>query len=105
MLSRLSDLNIEDVILRASFYRRVIDYVESPLSEDLTTYTLKPDETYRPDLVSFRAFSTKELAWLVALVCDCDDMANPLPIGEQITLPSAVWVRRELRAFMDEMGL
>jgi hypothetical protein len=103
-LSRLSDLNITDPILRAGFYKRVIEHVESPLS-DVKEYVLKPDETYRPDLASYRHYRTKELAWLVALVSDVDDVADPLPVGESVYLPSAAWVRRELRAYLDELGL
>ncbi len=103
-ISRLSDQNISDPILRAVFYRRIIAYVESPLSK-VSEYTIKPDETYRPDLVSYRQFNTKELSWLVALVSDVDDVADPLPVGEVIYLPSAAWIRRELRAFIDELGL
>lgn len=103
-LSRLSDLNIEDDILRASYYQRVTQYLDSP-SSSLTDYDLKIDEEYRPDLVSYRFYGTVELSWLVCLVCEVDDAADPLPVGETIYLPDAAWIRRSMRQFMDELGL
>ncbi|MCG6387514.1 hypothetical protein K6U51_11825 [Vibrio fluvialis] len=103
-LSRLSDMNIEDDVLRAAYYQRVNEYINSTDSS-LSEYDLKEDEEYRPDLVSYRIYGTVELGWLVCLVCDLDDVAEPLPIGETIYLPEAAWVRRSMRQFMDELGL
>jgi hypothetical protein len=103
-LSRLSDLNIEDDILRAVYYQQVSEYMDKPDS-DLSEYDLKEDEEYRPDLVSFRFYGTADLDWLVALACEQDDMAEPLPVGESIYLPPAAWVRRTMRQFMDDLGL
>ena len=103
-LSRLSDLNIEDPILRAHYYQRIIEHIESP-SSDLKVHEIKINEEYRPDLVASRAFGSKELAWLVGLCCDVEDPMDPLPVGEKIYMPQASWVRRSMRQFMDEMGL
>ncbi|MDW2193016.1 hypothetical protein [Vibrio sp. 1641] len=104
-LSRLSAENIEDDILRAHFFAIVMEYVNRSGNTDLFEYTIRLDEVYRADLVSYRAYATVELDWLVSLVCDVDDPTNPLPVGETIKLPPASWVRRSMRQFMDEMGL
>lgn len=103
-ISRLSDLNIEDDILRSVYYQSVIDYIDKPDS-NLSEYDLKEDEAYRPDLVSFRFYGTPDLDWLICLVCEIDDMAEPLPVGESIYLPPSAWVRRTMRQFMDDLGL
>ncbi|HCG7330499.1 hypothetical protein P3551_20965 [Vibrio parahaemolyticus] len=103
-VSRLSEQNIVDPILRAHYYQRVIEYIESTESE-LTQYTIKPDEEYRPDLAAYRALGSAELDWLVALVCEVDDVANPLPVGLEYDFPMAGWIRISMREFMDEFGL
>lgn len=103
-LSRLSDMNIEDDILRASYYQQVNEYINSTNS-DLSEYDLKEDEAFRPDLVSYRFYGTAELGWLVCLICELDDVAESLPVGETIYLPEAAWVRRSMRQFMDELGI
>jgi hypothetical protein len=103
-LSRLSDKNIADPILRAHYYQIVIEYIYLSDS-DLVEYTIKPDEQYRPDLAAYRALGSSELAWLVALVCEVDDVADPLPVGAECEFPHAGWVRTSMREFMDEFGL
>ncbi|EPA1954167.1 hypothetical protein ACQ08L_003266 [Vibrio alginolyticus] len=104
-LSRLSAENIEDDILRAHFFSKVLEYVNRSGNTELFVYIIRLDETYRADLASYRAYGTVELDWLVSLVCDVDDPMNPLPVGQTIKLPPAAWVRRSMRQFMDEMGL
>lgn len=103
-LSRLSDQNIEDDLLRANFYHLILEYLDDN-SADVVTYTIKTDEEYRPDLASYRAFGTSDLDWLVLLVCEMDDPAEALPVGDEIYMPPAAWVRRAMRSFMDDMGL
>ncbi|EGQ9764635.1 MULTISPECIES: baseplate protein [Vibrio] len=103
-LPRLSDLNIQDDILRSSYYRIVLDYVSSADS-DLAEYDVKIDEEFRPDLISYRHYGSADLGWLIMLICDLDDATEPLPVGETIYLPPSAWVRRTMRQFMDELRL
>lgn len=103
-LSRLSDQNIADPILRATYYQRVIDY-SCDVESDLTDHVIKIDEAYRPDLVAHRALGNAELAWMVSLICEVDDVADSLPVGETFYFPSTGWVRRSMKEFMDEVGL
>ncbi|WP_413113425.1 hypothetical protein [Thaumasiovibrio sp. DFM-14] len=101
-LSRLSDLNIDDDILRAELYHRISRYIANP-SNSVLVHFVAIDETYRPDLVSYRLYGTPELRWLVSLVCDVDDEAAALPVGEEIRLPPAAWLRTEIRRYSDEL--
>ncbi|CAH0543005.1 hypothetical protein [Vibrio marisflavi] len=103
-IPRLSDQNISDPILRAHYYKIVNDYINSTSSE-LVTYIIQMSEEYRPDLVSYRVFGSKDLAWLVCLASDLDDTADPLPVGETIYMPTAAWIRRSMRQFLTDMGL
>lgn len=100
-LHRLSDMNIPDDLLRADFYAIVIKHIKDP-SSDVVTRSIRPDEQYRPDLVSYRLYSTVELRWLVSLVCDVEDESEPLPVGETYRFPTSSWLRREMRRFINE---
>lgn len=102
-LSRLSDLNITDSILRAGYYQKVVDH-SCDVDSDLTEHTIKQDEQYRPDLVASR-LGDAQLAWMVLLICEVDDPADPLPVGETVYFPQASWIRRSMREYMDELGL
>lgn len=102
-ISRLSDLNIEDDVLRADFYQRVLQYINSPNAE-VTVRVIRPDEEWRQDLVSSRLYATVELRWLVALICDVEDDADPLPVAESFKFPPSSWIRREMRRFIDEVS-
>ncbi len=103
-LSRFSDQNIEDPILRANFYRLVLDYLGGKGAETLD-YTVKIDEEYRPDLAAFRALGSAELDWLIMLVGEVADPFYGLPVGYTLTLPNKAWIRRTMRQFMDEVGV
>ncbi len=103
-ISRLSDLNIEDPVLRASYYRLVLDYLNEKDAETIS-YTIKLDEEFRADLASYRCYSSSELSWLFYLVCEVADPFDGLPVAEELVLPPAAWIRRSMRQFMDEQGL
>lgn len=102
-ISRLSDQNIEDVILRADFYQRILNYIKSP-DADVRARRIRPDEEWRVDLLSYRLYRTDELRWLVSLICGVEDEADPLPVGEEFLFPPSAWIRREMRRFIDEVS-
>ncbi|MBH05029.1 MAG: baseplate protein [Phycisphaeraceae bacterium] len=104
-VSRLSDQNIEDVVFRALYYQEVLAFVDEGGNTELTTYEIKVDEEYRPDLAAYRATGTADLAWLICLVSDVADPIDGLPVGEEIYLPSPAWIRSSMRAFIDKHGL
>lgn len=103
-LSRFSDQNIDDDVLRGVFYNRILAYVADPTAQ-VTKHDIKHDEEYRPDLVSYRLYNTPDLRWLVLLMCDVQDEADPLPVAETVSFPSSVWVRQAMRDFISEMGI
>lgn len=100
-IGRLSDLNIVDDIIRADFYQHVVAHIQNPTA-DTITYTIRIDEEYRHDLVAYRVYAgITELRWIVGLVCGVDDEAEPLPVGETFNFPTPVWIRREMRSFIE----
>ncbi|HIF9321694.1 hypothetical protein ACWU37_21250 (plasmid) [Photobacterium damselae subsp. damselae] len=101
-IPRLSDFNIEDDILRADFYRLILNEINKPDSTGIK-HTITIDEAYRQDLVSNRIYNTPNLRWIVGLITGVEDEADPLPIGETFKFPSAMYVRREMRKFIDEV--
>ena len=103
-LPRLSDFNITDDILRADFYLRIMRYIGSTDFSGVS-YTITLDEQYRHDLVSYRLFGKTELRWLVGLICEVEDESDPLEVGQSYIFPSAVFVRRCMREFLNDMGL
>lgn len=103
-LSRLSELNIEDDVLRGIFYRSIIQYVNDPTAI-LSKVIIRQNEEFRPDLVSYRLYGIPDLRWLVCLICGVEDEADPLPVASEFYFPSSIWVRQQLRKFINELGL
>lgn len=97
-VSRLSDTQIEDVIIRAYMYRDILKVIRE---ETITTtaYEIKQDEKYRADLVSFRVYGTISARWLVLLLCGVEDEENPLPVGTVVRFPPVGYVRERIRHF------
>lgn len=100
-LSRLSALNIEDDVLRAYLFSDVLAQAADESITDVTEYEICPDEQYRPDLVAFRVYGNADLRWVVSLVADVEDEADPLPVGSVLRLPYAAWLRERIRHYMD----
>lgn len=102
LLSRLSALNIEDDILRTYLLADVLEYVRDETNLDVIEYEINPDEKYRPDLVAQRVYQNADMRWVVSLVADVEDEADPLPVGSILRLPPAAWVRERIRYHQDE---
>lgn len=99
--SRLSDLNIEDDIVRAYFYGDVLAYSQDKSKTDCTDRAVLLDEVYRPDLLAYRVYGNPDLRWLVSLVADVEDEADPLPVGQVLRFPPAAWLRERIRYYTD----
>lgn len=96
--SRLSDMSIQDDIIRAELYKRILDYLNDPKNHaHIRYYEIKPDEETRPDLVSQRHYGTHELSWLISLVSGLDDSCEPMMVGYEIDLPPQSVVRTMIR--------
>lgn len=104
-LPRLSDLQIEDDVLRAMLYSDVLALVAEPGQSDVFQYDILLDEEYRPDLTAYRAYGSTVMRWVISLVADIEDEADPLPVGEVLRLPSPAWVRERIRHYTDGGGI
>ena len=103
-LSRLSELNIEDDILRGIFYGLVMKHVSDPTAK-LKPAIVRPNEEFRPDIMAYRVYGMPELRWCISLVCGISDEAEPLPVGEEFKFPEAIWIRQLIRTFSNDMGV
>jgi hypothetical protein len=97
-LSRLSDEQIADVIIRAYLYKDILSALRDNTIES-TPYEIKQDERFRPDLVSQRVYGSTAARWLVKLLCNIEDEEQPLPVGSVIRFPPVGYVRERIRHF------
>ncbi|ENC6657591.1 baseplate protein [Aeromonas hydrophila] len=104
-LSRLSDMQIEDDVIRSLLYSDVLAHCRTEGETDVITHDVLQDEVYRPDLVAYRVYGNPVMRWAVSLVADVEDEAEPLPVGVTLRLPSAAWVRERIRHYMDGGGI
>lgn len=98
---RLDDRCIEDPIIRSYLHREVI--AQSQRFDDASNiqYTIKLDEAYRADLVAYRVYKNSALRWVVKLVAGHEHEMEALPVGDDLTLPSAAWIRDRVRHYAD----
>lgn len=104
-LSRLSDLQIEDDVIRAMLYSDVLAMVANLGNTDVISHEVRLDEQYRPDLVANRAYGNPVMRWVVSLVADVEDESEPLPVGVVLRFPSAAWIRERIRHYADGGGI
>ncbi len=97
-VTMLSDQNVTDLTLRAQMYRDIKEFAATDDS-NITLHTIKPDEAYRSDLVSFRVYNRSDLAWLVDLIADREDIALPLVASSTVRLPDAVYIRGKIKEY------
>ncbi|MGL4895386.1 MAG: hypothetical protein ACRDCT_15130 [Shewanella sp.] len=103
-LARISDMNIEDDIIRALLYRDILTYVATRSPKHIE-YEIKADELYRPDLVAYRVYGNLEARWIAMLICGVEDDEYPLPVATTLTFPDLVYVRERIRHYAAGGGL
>ena len=92
---RLSIFNIEDPLVRG----RLIREIRQPNSA-WTRWELREDEAYRPDLVAYRYYGTSAAVPVVLAAAGVDNpLDTRLPIGSQIALPPADWLRKRIKHY------
>ena len=99
--SRLDNQSIEDPIIRAYMHREIIRQAELYDDENNFTYTIKPDEVYRPDLVAYRAWGAEDLRWAVVAIVGHESELEALPVGQDFTFPNAAFIRDRVRHYTD----
>jgi hypothetical protein len=97
-ISRLSPYNIEDDLIRVDLYREI-----RKGSDEWPLYTIQPDEILSPDLVSYRAYGTDELKWVVLVAAGLDDPREALEAGSTIKLPPIVWIREKIKEYAGDI--
>ena len=95
MLSRLSNQNVTDPIIRNAMYRDLL----SSDKTDWITRSIAVDEEYRPDIAAYRLYGTPECRWLITLVAGLTDELEALPVGIPLLYPPAHEVRKKIKEF------
>jgi len=98
MNMRLLDTQIEDVVIRAQMYKDVLNAVNNKVVQ-LQPKEIQVDEVYRSDLIAYRVYALAELAWLVDLLLDREDPAEPIVMGKTIYFPPLAFVRDRIRYY------
>lgn len=94
-LSRLSDQNVSDPIIRNAMYKELL----TSNKDNWVSRAVSVDEEYRPDIVSYRVYGTAECSWLVLLVAGLSDELDSLPVGQELRYPPAHEVRQKIKQF------
>ena len=102
-LPRLSPLNIQDVLIRARFYRE-LQQKQSDSNVEWDEYEVSLDELLMPELISLRYYGTQQLKSVVTVCARLDDPRKSLQAGSVIRLPPAKWVRQRIRYYMEVEG-
>lgn len=102
-MSQLSDSNVTDLILRAQMYRDIVSEVTSG-DQAAREHTIKEDEQYRSDLIAFRFYGRIDTAWLVDLMSNREDIAEPHVIGAKILLPDGAYIRKKIKFYAKLQG-
>lgn len=98
-LSRVSPLNVADVLVRREIYKAIRDG-QGKLLSDWTQYEIQPADRLMPELIALKVYSLDTLKWVVCIAAGLDDMREPLEVGTTINLPSVIWIRDKIREFM-----
>ncbi|HFU2857304.1 TPA: baseplate protein [Enterobacter cloacae] len=99
--SRLDNRSVEDPIIRAYLHREIIRQSERYDDDTNFIYTIKSDEVYRPDLVAYRAWGSEDLRWVINVLAGNEAETDPLPVGQDLTLPSAAFIRDRVRHYTE----
>ena len=75
--------NIQECDLLNNYFARVFK-----IKRNVSFYTLRQEDIYRPDLLSFRLYSNPNLWWILFKYNNIDDVWNDLEVGQVIHVPS-----------------
>lgn len=99
--TRLDNRSVEDPIIRAYLHREIIQQSERYDDQNNFIYTIKQDEKYRPDLVAYRAWGSADLRWVVDIIAGNEAETDALPVGKDLTFPTAAFIRDRVRHYTD----
>ncbi|MCG7545448.1 hypothetical protein MHM93_14800 [Pseudoalteromonas sp. MM17-2] len=99
-LSLFSNLQVDDLVIRAQMYKDIL----SDVSNNKVSYVqheIKIDEVMRSDLISQRVYKMPDLDWLVDLMANREDRAQPMTVAQTIKLPSKIYVREKIKQYSE----
>lgn len=53
-----------------------------------TYYTIKEQDLYRPDLISYKTLGSVDYWWIIMKINNIDDIYNDMFLGQSIQIPS-----------------
>lgn len=98
-LSRLSPLNVQDVLIRRELYKAIRDG-QGVLTSDWEIYEVQPADRLMPELIALKFYGVDTLKWVVCVAAGLDDMREPLEVGAKINLPPTTWLRDKIKELM-----
>lgn len=99
-LSLFSNLQVDDLVIRAQMYKDILSDVSSN-KVNYVQHEIKIDEVMRSDLISQRVYKMPDLDWLVDLMANREDRAQPMTVAQTIKLPSKIYVREKLKQYSE----
>lgn len=95
-MHRLNALSITDDLIRAELYRRVREGQSNP---EWTEYTTDDTDRLRPEGIAYKVYGVDftALKWIVCIAAGLDDWRDELEPNITIRLPSAAWIRKQIR--------
>lgn len=103
-LSRLSPLNIEDVLVRAELYREIRG-AQAEDYADWREYEVQPADRLMPELIALKVWGLDTLKWVVCVAAGLDNMREPLEVGTILKLPQTSWLRERIKFYMAFEGV
>ena len=100
-LSRLSPLNISDVLFRGELYRE-IRRAQAEDTDGWREYEVQPADRLMPELIAYKVYGLDTLKWVVCIAASLDDMRVPLTVGAILKLPPTSWIRERIRYYSDQ---
>jgi hypothetical protein len=84
---------IEECDLLNNFFNRAFK-----IQRDVGFYTLRQQDIYRPDLLSYKFYGTPDLWWILYKFNKIEDVWNDLEVGKVIQVPD----RADIEDFYSE---
>ena len=100
-LSRLSDENIQSIVLRSMLHDEIRNY----RANDAIRYVTRPDEAIRADLTAYRVYNNVDLMWCCQIVSGYDDLSLTQAVGVELLFPPITWIRDRIRYYESRESL
>ncbi len=65
--------------------------------DDWIKHTVQPNEEYDIYKISYNAYGTVDVWWVIAVCAKLDDPMKKIDAGTELTIPPLSWVREKLK--------